>query len=483
MLEDKGWDYYEVNLTDYPEKRADMLKLADRLTVPQLFFNNKHLGGASDLAALNDQGVLETLYAEMQNSGEEGPGDPLFDRPDYPPKLEDPVPERTEELICIGDQCLNYTEVNDQLLAHLEIKDRKYRLFRYRKCFVATEFVDMLLARFKSVKSRSEAVQIGRSMQATGLFDHVTQDHFFEDKFLFFTLQVHREPSVLNSYRIWNDRVAGSPMATLNVCKAAVSNIVEKYRDSAGVVDYEAVRGDKTFAAFEEMVCELQMIRLPAMEAHTRTAFCINTYNMMIIHAFIRVGPPQTNYQRSQFYDRVKYNIGGHDFSFNDIENGVLRANRVAPYHLSLPFSRDDPRRACANPNPEPRIHFALNCGAKSCPPVKSFTAEAVQEELRIVALSFMEQEQNCKIDLREKTLWLSKILSWYKVDFGNSNRDVAEKVVEWLRGEKKQQLELLLAEGKPINIRHFDYDWSNDSKPKTKPPSEYGDYLPAMFR
>lgn len=47
-MDDHGWEYTNINLSVYPEKRADMLKLADRLTVPQIFFNDKHIGGATD---------------------------------------------------------------------------------------------------------------------------------------------------------------------------------------------------------------------------------------------------------------------------------------------------------------------------------------------------------------------------------------------------------------------------------------------------
>ena len=50
FLTDKSWEYYEISLTSYPEKRSDMLALADRLTVPQVFFNTRHLGGAAEVA-------------------------------------------------------------------------------------------------------------------------------------------------------------------------------------------------------------------------------------------------------------------------------------------------------------------------------------------------------------------------------------------------------------------------------------------------
>jgi hypothetical protein len=45
------------------------------------------------------------------------------------------------------------------------------------------------------------------------------------------------------------------------------------------------------------------------------------------------------------------------------------------------PFSSSDARMANALEKAEPRIHFALNCGAKSCPPIKTYSAENVRKQ------------------------------------------------------------------------------------------------------
>lgn len=37
------------------------------------------------------------------------------------------------------------------------------------------------------------------------------------------------------------------------------------------------------------------------------------------------------------------------------------------------------------------RIHFALNCGAKSCPPIKVYTPETLEEGLQSAAATFCE--------------------------------------------------------------------------------------------
>lgn len=60
----------------------------------------------------------------------------------------------------------------------------------------------------------------------------------------------------------------------------------------------------------------------------------------------------------------------------------------------------------------EPLIHFALVCGAKSCPPVKTYEPKTVDESLKAAAQGFFEGG-GIEIDAESKTIHLSKILSW----------------------------------------------------------------------
>ena len=63
--------------------------------------------------------------------------------------------------------------------------------------------------------------------------------------------------------------------------------------------------------------------------------------------------------------------------------------------------------------HPFPNFVPALNCGAKSCPPIKFFNGESVREELRIAGMAFAEMDDNVRVDVDAKTLWLSQIFSW----------------------------------------------------------------------
>jgi hypothetical protein len=190
-------------------------------------------------------------------------------------------------------------------------------------------------------------------------------------------------------------------------------------------------------------------------------AFGINLYNLMIKYAFMKVGIGSSDFARHAFFSSVTFDVGGYIFSFQDWENGILRGNRKAPYALSQPFTKKDSRYLFVISEPDCRIHFALNCGARSCPPVNQFTAEQIDEELAIVAYSFCEGDENVLIDPKKRQVHLSKIFSWYRVDFAGSNNELPQKLVDCLRGVKKQTLERMMEGHESIKVIFNSYDWS----------------------
>lgn len=65
LLVHKQVAFEEISVDMEPGRRAEMMELSGgRHTVPQIFINNKHVGGCDDLMALEYQGQLDTLLSE-----------------------------------------------------------------------------------------------------------------------------------------------------------------------------------------------------------------------------------------------------------------------------------------------------------------------------------------------------------------------------------------------------------------------------------
>lgn len=64
LLERKGVDYKEIRVDLDPSKREEMMQKSRQRTVPQIFINNKAIGGYTDLVAMDRAKQLDSLLAQ-----------------------------------------------------------------------------------------------------------------------------------------------------------------------------------------------------------------------------------------------------------------------------------------------------------------------------------------------------------------------------------------------------------------------------------
>uniref|UniRef100_A0A673B2I3 Uncharacterized LOC115412549 n=1 Tax=Sphaeramia orbicularis TaxID=375764 RepID=A0A673B2I3_9TELE len=229
-------------------------------------------------------------------------------------------------------------------------------------------------------------------------------------------------------------------------------------------VDYKGMSANPVFERYCDLAIQLQRVELLSLSREEKLAFFINTYNALVIHGYLRLGAPTNMWQRYRFFNYVSYLIGGEVFTLQDIENGVLRGNRKGVAQLRRPFSKTDPRLQVALPDAEPLIHFALNCGAKGCPPIKTYTPQDIDSQLRTAAEAFLENDDGCVVDSGKKEVRLSQIFKWYKADFGGTDEKLLNWVLEHMGDSpKKTSLRGVLSAGK-TKVSYLPYDWSSNS-------------------
>lgn len=212
--------------------------------------------------------------------------------PTYEPKLQLEQSKRQEEIVCIGEKCLTYNDMIHLLETELDIQDRTYRASMYRKCFIGRDFVTFLVDKYL-LKSREEAVQVGQSMVRLALFHHVLNEHDFKDEYLFYRLQSHEEPTVLNSRRKWADRVDNA-VVTVHAVKKMQSDIQNRHTTD-GAVNYIAMGNDDEWRNFEDAVRNEQLLHvLPGSTSckcrrHERGDFQ-KRYILRLIMQYVRFG-------------------------------------------------------------------------------------------------------------------------------------------------------------------------------------------------
>lgn len=171
--------------------------------------------------------------------------------------------------------------------------------------------------------------------------------------------------------------------------------LYDRFLDDSGTrFDYEGASHAKEFADYAGLTHKLTACNLDGLDDGERTALFINLYNALVIHANIVFGPPASNYQRMRFFSGVTYLVAGHPLSLNDMENGILRANARAPVAFRRQFRHGDPRLRWAVQRVDPRIHFALVCGARSCPPIRVVDAKTLDRNLDDAARAFLSDPE-----------------------------------------------------------------------------------------
>lgn len=190
-----------------------------------------------------------------------------------------------------------------------------------------------------------------------------------------------------------------------------------------------------------------------------RIAFWANLYNALMLHCLCERPLRGNLLWHLRLFDRVAYRVGGHEYPLNLIENGLLRVNRRAPFRLRRPLGPSDPRLAAAPSRIDPRIHFALNCGARSCPPIRDYEPGSLDAQLELATRSYLEDETG--VDPERRRVRLPRLMRIYAADFGDRGEQLRftsrrlPQLADWQDGY-----------GPHVRVTHGRFDWRVAARP-----------------
>ena len=195
-------------------------------------------------------------------------------------------------------------------------------------------------------------------------------------------------------------------------------------------------------------------------------AFWINLYNLLILDAVTTFRIRRATVGLAQgimrFFEKAAYNVGGHRFSANDIENGVLRANAPHPAARGPHFGDRDPRRAAVLEPIDPRVHFALNCASRSCPYARIYEPDRLDEQLDAATRAFVAGDVQVDGVAREVTL--SKIFAWFAPDFEDAGGALAA-AIQYMPEDDGVRL-WLEQHQEGVTVKFRPYDWRLNALP-----------------
>ncbi len=219
--------------------------------------------------------------------------------------------------------------------------------------------------------------------------------------------------------------------------------------DQEGLVDYVALeRRRHMLASFLKRIGAVDPQRFAAWPENERIAFLLNAYNAFTLASIIERDPLPRSIRDIPGVWRLRtHQLMGRPLTLDAIEHHILRRE----YN-------------------EPRIHAALVCAARSCPPLRRepYRGERLEAQLEDQTQRWLNGPHGVVIDRQEGTVNISPIFEWFAEDWqrkephaqpvpGHREQSAVLQFIA-LRVEPEQRRFLL---GGEYRLGYLDYDWS----------------------
>jgi hypothetical protein len=238
---------------------------------------------------------------------------------------------------------------------------------------------------------------------------------------------------------------AGSTPARANsfdLSHSLLTEVLERHvRDDGNAVDYAGLQANPL--PLKRYLDQLAAVPRPEFDrwpADDRLAFLLNLYNaatlQMIIDHYPVSGIKSIGGLFRNPWKQEVVHAFGRVLTLDEVEHDIIRKEY-----------------------PDARIHFALVCAAKGCPPLRAeaFVGARLEKQLDEQGRIFLAQTGKNRWDARTRTLHLSPIFRWFSEDFEKH----AGSVTAFVTGFLPEQDRRTLAAAGNVRIRYTNYDWS----------------------
>lgn len=180
-----------------------------------------------------------------------------------------------------------------------------------------------------------------------------------------------------------------------NISHQTFNTLLQKYVSASGTVNYKGLKKEE--AVLETYIRTLaKQIPDKSWSRDASLAYWINAYNALTLKLIVTNYPVKsiTSLNGGKPWDVKWIDLAGKKYSLNNIENDIIRTQYK-----------------------DPRIHFAVNCAAVSCPPLSNtaFTETNINKLLDSRSKAFINSTSN---EIACTKVKISKIFDWYKADF-----------------------------------------------------------------
>lgn len=226
-------------------------------------------------------------------------------------------------------------------------------------------------------------------------------------------------------------------------------DLLAKYYDPAKGMNYKALKAQDK-AALDNLRRQMAAVDAQTLSRQDQLAYWINLYNISV------VGVVVDNYPVESIRDLstdpvIRLNIFKKDLV--DTRRGKMSLNDIENEQIREGFK-------------DPRIHFAINCAAESCPPIRPepYVGSRIKEQLDDQTRKFLKGPKGVRAekDGGELVLHVTKIMDWFKADFDKWGGGTVAFLTRYVSPDKRK---LMDAAGNQIDVEYDEYSWKlNDN-------------------
>ncbi len=250
---------------------------------------------------------------------------------------------------------------------------------------------------------------------------------------------VGRIRSVLGPPAVTTREVYTATPAGVSVDHSILDGVLRSYVDADGLVDYKGLTASRD--GLDAYVKSLSRAPFDDLGRDDKLALLINGYNAFTLRLVLEHWPLRSIRdipEHRRWSDR-RWDIAGETMSLDQIEHERIR-----------------PRFR------EPRVHFALVCAARGCPPLRAeaYTGQRLEAQLADQARRVHADPRWLRFDPASGKLGLTALYKWYASDFQQVSGSVAAHVALHV-----PSLRAALESGRKVEIEWMAYDWSLNAK------------------
>ena len=230
---------------------------------------------------------------------------------------------------------------------------------------------------------------------------------------------------------------------------SAWSSLLSKYYDPAQGMNYKALKANDK-KTLDDLRRQMGTVDVQSLSRQDQLAYWINLYNINVVGVVVDSYPVESIRDistdpiiRLNVFKKPSVQTKKGAISLNDVENEKIREG----------FK-------------DPRIHFAINCAAKSCPPIRTepYQGAKINDQLDDQVRKFLNGPQGARLekDGGELVIHVTKIMDWFGDDFGKWAGGPIPFLKRYVSGDKRNMMD---AAGNQIDLKFDDYDWKlNDA-------------------